>query len=178
MYQRYKILDADFTLHIWDTAGQEQFKCVSRAYFRGASAVILAFDVGNEKSLENVHSWLSEVCRENASPFLVFLVGLKSDSFHAVDNDMGQRVAAQINAEYWECSAKSNDNIQELFSRIAVGLFEGAVLRHIRETDGNHRPQVANTIEIHELTPNYKIGNIDPKNKSVPNKRKSCCSYM
>lgn len=65
----------------WDTAGQEQFKCVSRAYFRGAGAVILAFDLGNEKTLEDVHEWLGEVKRENATPFLTFLVGLKADTY-------------------------------------------------------------------------------------------------
>jgi len=130
MYQKFKILDVDFSLHIWDTAGQEQFKCVSRAYFRGASAVILAFDLGNPETLDSAKEWLEEVKRENPGRFMIFLVGTKSDMFHAVDNEAGQRVAVQLNAEYWECSAKNNVNISELYERIAVGLFENAILRH------------------------------------------------
>jgi len=131
MYQKFKIMDVEFTLHIWDTAGQEQFKCVSRAYFRGASAVILAFDLGNPETLESTREWLEEVKRENSAGLLIFLVGTKSDMFHAVDNETGQRVAAQLNAEYWECSSKNAVNISELYERIAVGLFENALLRHI-----------------------------------------------
>jgi len=174
MYQRYKILGVDFTVHIWDTAGQEQFKCVSRAYFRGASAVILAFDLGNVKSLEDVHDWLAEVRRENTSPFLTFLVGLKSDTYHAVDNEMGQRVAAQLNAEYWECSSKHNENISALFSRIAVGLFEGAIIRQLRESENfeNNKPQIVNTIEISDNSNNY-ISITDSNSTSANNK--SCC---
>lgn len=145
MYQKFKILDVEFTLHIWDTAGQEQFKCVSRAYFRGASAVILAFDLGNPESLESAREWLEEVKRENSSNLLIFLVGTKSDMFHAVDNETGQRVAAQLNAEYWECSSKNDVNIRELYERIAVGLFENALLRHLAESNFSaESPQVAN----------------------------------
>jgi GTPase SAR1 family protein len=85
----------------WDTAGQEQFRCISKAYFRGASGSILAFDLSSKESFDNTRTWLEEVLREvpavlyhqrartpNAvltSPYQVtpghkvFLVGLKDD---------------------------------------------------------------------------------------------------
>jgi len=166
MYQKFKILDIEFTLHIWDTAGQEQFKCVSRAYFRGASAVILAFDLGNPESLDSAREWLEEVKRENSANLMIFLVGTKSDMFHAVDNETGQRVAAQINAEYWECSSKNNVNIRELYERIAVGLFENSMLRHLEETGfSENSPQVAN----------ISLSQSSDTTGEAKTKRKGCC---
>ena len=59
--------------------GQEQFRCISKAYFRGAMATILAFDVTNFSSFENTKSWISEVRQEVNPGHKVFLVGLKAD---------------------------------------------------------------------------------------------------
>lgn len=100
-----------------------------------------------------------QVDLDGLSPILIF-------QQHAVDSEMGQRVAAQMNAEYWECSSKNSmshffychyllhlldTNVQELFSRIAVGLFECAVQRQIKEADSYHsKPQVAHTLEFSE----------------------------
>jgi hypothetical protein len=48
----------------WDTAGQEQFRCISKAYFRGASGSVLAFDLSSKESFDNTRTWLEEVLRE------------------------------------------------------------------------------------------------------------------
>ncbi len=76
----------------WDTAGQEQYRCVSKAYFRGATGnnlvtipdnlgVIVAFDLRDPLTFQHTKEWLEEVSKENKSEFVVFLVGLKSDTF-------------------------------------------------------------------------------------------------
>jgi hypothetical protein len=53
MWQRYLIQGIGFTLHLWDTAGQEKFRSLSQAYYRGARACIAAFDLGVPESLEH-----------------------------------------------------------------------------------------------------------------------------
>lgn len=53
MWQRYLIHGIGFTLHLWDTAGQEKFRSLSQAYYRGARACIAAFDLGVPESLEH-----------------------------------------------------------------------------------------------------------------------------
>jgi small GTP-binding protein len=60
MWQRYLIQGIGFTLHLWDTAGQEKFRSLSQAYYRGARACIAAFDLGVPESLEHckhVRAW-------------------------------------------------------------------------------------------------------------------------
>ena len=69
-------LDVDgriMKLQIWDTAGQERFRTITRAYYRGASAVVIVYDVTDEKSFRDVHSWY-EMAKENASQDVVMVL--------------------------------------------------------------------------------------------------------
>jgi len=45
---------------LWDTAGAERFKSISKAYYRGAQAVNICFDLNNIKSFESVSNWLCQ----------------------------------------------------------------------------------------------------------------------
>ncbi|KIM78596.1 hypothetical protein PILCRDRAFT_50498, partial [Piloderma croceum F 1598] len=51
---------ASVVLQIWDTAGQERFSSLSSAFFRGADAVILMYDVSSPKSLHSLRKWWDE----------------------------------------------------------------------------------------------------------------------
>lgn len=45
-------------LQMWDTAGQEKFHNVTSAFYRGASGILVVYDVASEKSYENIQKWL------------------------------------------------------------------------------------------------------------------------
>lgn len=47
-------------LMIWDTAGQERFKSITKAYYRGAHAVLFVYDVNNRESFDNIDKWLKD----------------------------------------------------------------------------------------------------------------------
>lgn len=66
-------------LQIWDTAGQETFKSITRSYYRSAAGALLVYDVTNRESFQNVHKWLEE-CREHGNPLMtIILIGNKVD---------------------------------------------------------------------------------------------------
>lgn len=66
-------------LQIWDTAGQESFRSITRAYYRGSAAALLVFDVTNRSSFESIGHWLKEA-RLNTSPQVtIAMVGNKVD---------------------------------------------------------------------------------------------------
>eukprot|EP00002_Diphylleia_rotans_P001640 TRINITY_DN1091_c0_g1_i2.p1 TRINITY_DN1091_c0_g1~~TRINITY_DN1091_c0_g1_i2.p1 ORF type:complete len:200 (-),score=39.98 TRINITY_DN1091_c0_g1_i2:681-1280(-) len=107
MYERFMILNSTFTLHIWDTAGQEHFKSITQAYYRGAKGVIVAFDLNSTESLSNVRVWAEEARRHVGQDCFVWLVGLKSDLPHYTTTAQGCSLAEDLGAEYWEASSKT-----------------------------------------------------------------------
>ena len=63
-------------LPIWDTAGQEDFQAITRAYYREAAAAILVYDMTNQQSSEKLQSWLSAVqCNSTNANIVITLVG-------------------------------------------------------------------------------------------------------
>lgn len=49
-----------------DTAGQERFRTITTAYYRGAMGIMLVYDITQEKSFENIKNWIRNI-EENAS---------------------------------------------------------------------------------------------------------------
>ena len=66
-------------LQIWDTAGQDAFKSITRSYYRSAAAALVMFDLSRKRTFESVAEWLNDA-RSNGNPHMVYaLVGNKSD---------------------------------------------------------------------------------------------------
>lgn len=66
-------------LQIWDTAGQESFRSVTRSYYRGAICVFLVYDITRRKSFSNIKKWLQDVKEYSYNKVLLVLIGNKSD---------------------------------------------------------------------------------------------------
>ncbi len=71
--------DTNVKLQIWDTAGQEAFRSVTRSYYRGAICVILVYDITRRKSFTNIKKWLEDVKDYGYNKVLTVLIGNKSD---------------------------------------------------------------------------------------------------
>jgi small GTP-binding protein len=66
------------TLQIWDLAGQDHFKWVRRAFYKGAKGIIYVFDLTRKETFDHIKNWKEEV--ENTSGFISnVLVGNKCD---------------------------------------------------------------------------------------------------
>lgn len=66
-------------LQIWDTAGQEKFRTITRAYYRGATGVLIIYDVTDEKSFRDVNNWYESVEENTSSETVVVLCANKCD---------------------------------------------------------------------------------------------------
>jgi small GTP-binding protein len=66
-------------LQIWDTAGQESFKSVTRIFYRGAHCVFLTYDVTREETFVNLLDWLKEIKQHASEDVRVYLIGNKSE---------------------------------------------------------------------------------------------------
>ena len=72
--KKIKIGDANIKLQIWDTAGQEKFKSVSKQYYKGAVGVMLVYDITKRKTYENVPKWIEEARNHAAADVTIIIV--------------------------------------------------------------------------------------------------------
>ncbi|GKT37353.1 Small GTPase like protein [Aduncisulcus paluster] len=116
------------TLQLWDSAGQERFKTIVKSYFRSADAVILAYDVTDEKSFKRVEYWISSIERGSPEGCVKVIVGNKCDLKlrRVVTSDRGEACAGSHSCPYFETSAKTGVGVNKVFMYIAEKLSRGA----------------------------------------------------
>ncbi|CAF2603298.1 unnamed protein product [Rotaria sp. Silwood2] len=104
-------------LQVWDTAGQDRFKCVVSSFYRGAHGVMVCFDITDAQSFRNVDNWLAEVKKFRVDQTPVYLVGTKSDlqSKRAISDSTIKTYADTKNLSYIETSSKANENVENCF---------------------------------------------------------------
>ncbi|CAM5998969.1 unnamed protein product [Sphagnum balticum] len=66
-------------LQIWDTAGQEEFKAITRSYYRSCAAALVVFDISRKETFRNVSRWVEDVRNNSNKDVILVLVGNKSD---------------------------------------------------------------------------------------------------
>ena len=119
MAKNIQVNDRSVRVQIWDTAGQEAFRSITRSYYKSSTCALIVYDITNKKSFSNVASWLNE-CREMCyKDILICLVGNKTDldSKRAVSKDEGQKFADDNGLLFFETSAQDGTNIEELFTK-------------------------------------------------------------
>jgi len=113
-------------LQIWDTAGQEKFRVMTSSYFGGANAVIIVFDLTDQKSLDAVEKWIKEAqsFADKTKPLQFLIVGNKKDleKERTVDKDAPRKLAEKYQALYCETSAKTGVKVDEAFQMIGERL--------------------------------------------------------
>ncbi|EGV98126.1 Ras-related protein Rab-13 [Cricetulus griseus] len=103
-----------------DTAGQERFKTITTAYYRGAMGIILVYDITDEKSFENIQNWMKSI-KENASAGVErLLLGNKCDmeAKRKVLKEQADKLAREHGIRFFETSAKSSMNVDEVRSAL------------------------------------------------------------
>jgi len=149
-------------LTIFDTAGQERYRSLTRQYYHQAHGIVLVFDLTDENSFNNLNKWIKEI-DDNAKNVEVILVGNKSDLKNRVIlNSRAEQFAHENNFQYRETSAKEGTNILLLFEALSNGM--------------NKRTQENSSIaEIGSIsTYIFKRAEL---NKELKNKKESKCCW-
>ncbi|KAL6062993.1 retrograde transport, plasma membrane to Golgi [Balamuthia mandrillaris] len=114
----------EIKLTVTDTAGQERFRTLTSSYYRNADAILVVYDISNEDSYTDVPAWVEEGQRY-AVDSIMFLVGNKSDlaDQRVTEADVAKQYAEDEDiAFYMETSAKTGENVEELFKAVAKKL--------------------------------------------------------
>ncbi|KAM7257203.1 hypothetical protein ACFE04_012944 [Oxalis oulophora] len=148
-------------LQIWDTAGQERFRTITTAYYRGAMGILLVYDVTDESSfnrfsisfpykpdfllLSDIRNWIRNIEQHASDNVNKILVGNKADmdeSKRAVPTAKGQALADEYGIQFFETSAKTNMNVENVFFSIARD-----IKQRLADTDSRSDPS---TIKINQ----------------------------
>ncbi|EOA86026.1 hypothetical protein ACJQWK_01438 [Exserohilum turcicum] len=125
-------------LSLWDTAGQETYKSITRSYFRGASGALLVFDISRKNTFLSATSWLHDLRQIAEEGIVVVLVGNKSDlagsSTVSGSEAANKRQVTREEAEEWckangvmqyvETSAKSGEGVERAFLEVAERIYQ------------------------------------------------------
>ena len=126
-------------LQLWDTAGQDRFRAIVRAYYRNAVGGLLVYDITNRESFANLNIWFEEA-RKNAEPHkpVFVLVGNKTDQEkqREVPRENAEKFARDHGMQYFETSAKSGSNVDEVFQFLAEKIYSLVNDRVILVQDG------------------------------------------
>jgi len=110
----------DMRLMLWDTAGQEEFDCITRAYYRGAQACVLAFSCTDRESFKSVGKWKKKV-EEECGNIPMVLVMTKMDLLYqaTMDSFEVEKLSRQLGLHLVKTSVKENLNINKVFCHLA-----------------------------------------------------------
>eukprot|EP01080_Neovahlkampfia_damariscottae_P008572 gene8572-397_t len=111
-------------LNIWDTAGQDRFRSITKSYFRGATAVVFVYDICSRDSFISLkNNWYKDA-KESLDEFIGIVVGNKLDlqDGRVVDTNQAKEFADRNGLSYIEASAKESTNVQEVFKNVATQL--------------------------------------------------------
>ena len=109
-------------IQIWDTAGQEAFQSVTKVFYKGSHCIFLVYDMTREASFIKLQTWLREIKDTASASTMLVLVGnmLDLEEKRAITRERALDFKSQESLDaFIETSAKSGENVQDLFVRTA-----------------------------------------------------------
>ena len=111
-------------LEIWDTAGMERYRILTKNYFNGSDGFIILYDITSRESFNNTNNWIQQIKDLVGDALKCILFGNKSDlnKERKVNINEGKELAKKYDFPFYETSAKDGTNIEKGFNSLLMNI--------------------------------------------------------
>ncbi|CAG0898603.1 unnamed protein product, partial [Darwinula stevensoni] len=133
----YYLVQVDGTIikaQLWDTGGQERYRAIIPAYYRGAVGALLVYDITRSSTYRNAEIWLKELRDAVGGNIAIMLVGNKRDLRHlrAVSTEEAKAFAKENNLFFIETSAFDDTNVRAAFLNLLTEIYRKTLPKQVR----------------------------------------------
>ena len=153
-----KINKKTYNLEIWDTAGQEMYKSLTKLFIVGSKVVIFVYDITDKSSFNELDYWVKTVKVILGKTPIYAIFGNKKDLFmnEKVTEEEGENKAQEIGAHFKLTSAKTE--------RENINIIVNDLVKEYVEREEKDNKSISNREESFALQINKE-----------PKKKKKCC---
>ena len=161
-------LGKSLVLDIWDTAGQEKYKSLTKFFYKDAAMVVLVYDITRRESFDNLKNfWYKEIKEYGEKDIVLGIAGNKSDLYddEAVPEKEAREFADSIGAIFTLTSAQNNSEVNKLFENIGKKFLDPNFQEKVEEVKNIREAQQSVSLDRNKIKPQ------SPEEK----KKKGCC---
>ena len=156
--KNFKYKNQAYSIKLFDTAGQERFQSITKAYYHMGDGFLIVFDLTNENSLKAIGDWISSL-KEDKKEFKFLIIGNKNDLKNQIPENVINEYLKDYKDIYIKTSAIKNENIKESIKKLI----------DLLDNDENNLENNDNKEEV------IKITNPKKSKTSRKNKNARCC---
>ena len=151
-----------YLITLYDTAGQERFRSITKSYYNMADGFLLMFDITDEKSLLAVKDWIEDIKYHNSSNIFLIL-GNKDDLDNKISDDVINEILGEYKHLLLKISAIKNINVKESIEKLidmiedesnSVNLKENQLRKsnsfHIKKNNNNTNNNINNKSNLNK----------------------------
>ena len=148
---------------IWDTAGQEKYKAITGAYYKGSKGALVIYDITRKETFANIEKWVNDLKTAGDPKITIIIIGNKSDlaDKRQIAKEEGEEKAKSFGCAFLETSAFNGENIDKAFDIMVKEIYE----KFSSDTGGDE--QIESDAKVEDIK-------LD-RDKVDINKKKKCC---
>ena len=157
-FKNFNILGKTVRLQIWDTCGQEVYHSSIKNFYSSALCVIVVFSLDSLDSFYKVNKWIEEIHSIDSDEPILILIGNKIDLSRprVIDKEIINNYLINNNIEnYYETSAKTGENVHEVFKNIVRKLFIQYAMQITNANNENINQNMISPMSNKYLNGNY-----------------------
>lgn len=170
-YKTISIQNTNCKIQIWDTAGMECFRSISRGYYKNSCCAVIVYDISNRESFNKVKDWVEECVTNSSKSIYLILVGNKIDlpeENRNVSTEEGNQLAEKYGMKFYETSAKTGEGVANIFEESA-----GEIVKRINNNYYDLDDEKSGIRK--SLNKRLSLKKKNSENNNNKKKKKKCC---